>query len=666
MSTPIVAEKKKSLITPQLLVILVLLSAGIAVLSQVAQMYTPLWASQSLAIAGNIPYLVMFLALIIANIFPEKISSQHIVLITAVSCIATFCSHHTFLMIFDCFASARTAPTPLPELMGWYLGPFDITYANQLNLGGLNDVPWMVWLPTLAWWIMYTIVWHLFNLSFLSIVRRRWVDIELLPYPMSYEFTIPIVAAAPERRLKGMSPERRFKFYLGGLALGFFYMWPPVLKYIIPWLPDLYGWTGPMYYGHLLGSFDVSLIPTLNKFIALYIVNTNLAVYAMYMIMPLDILLSAWVTCLSTIIIAQILYLRGYYSGAPSTGMSRYYFLGQEGPLKLYAVHSGAFIGLIAIWLILNWRYIASTIKSAISGPTPEELENEAIPYRVAWVIFAGCIILLLLLYYVAGTGWTGAVLLILSWFLISIGGARMFGLTFCTGATNRSLLLGIPQLPFIKLAQQGILTREMANTLFLSTRPTGLVALSSAFVGMWYKIARDTNTRVRDVFIAMLIASVVGAFTAFFVTLKIYYKVGLSYTIRGNYGGWFVSEHSTNVACLQWPAFWPWWKQYLAGITLTCILSYLRMRFVWWPIDPVGAILGFGIIPFIPIWQGGTYLQFFTPLISWLVKYIVIRIGGVRIHDEIFIPLLAGFAVGSALAWAVGGMAAIPRYLMA
>ena len=90
MGSPIVAEEKKSLITPQLLVTLILLSAGIAVLSQVAQMYTPYWASESLAIAGNLPYLVMFLALILGNIYPERISSKHIALVTSASCI---CRH---------------------------------------------------------------------------------------------------------------------------------------------------------------------------------------------------------------------------------------------------------------------------------------------------------------------------------------------------------------------------------------------------------------------------------------------------------------------------------------------------------------------------------------------------------------------------------------------
>ena len=278
--------------------------------------------------------------------------------------------------------------------------------------------------------------------------------------------------------------------------------------------------------------------------------------------------------------------------------------------------------------------------------------------------IFAGCIILLLLMYYAAGTGWLGAVLLVISWFLISSGGARVFGLTLASGVTDRIYLSTIPELPFIKIAQRGTATREMVNTLYLANRFTGLLVLSSTYIAMWYKIARDTGVRTRDIFIAMLIASVVGALVAFPVTLKIYYRVGLSYTIRGNMQGWFIPDVVQPTWCTGFPSTWPWWKHFLVGVALTGVLSYLRMRFIWWPIDPVGAILGLGALPFMPIWQEATYLDPITPFVAWIIKYLVIKLGGVRVHDELFIPLAAGFAVGSALAWTVGGIAMIPRYL--
>jgi len=350
-------------------------------------------------------------------------------------------------------------------------------------------------------------------------------------------------------------------------------------------------------------------------------------------------------------------------------GIARLFYIGTTEPLKLFAVHVGMFLGLTAMWLILNWRYIARTIRSAITGPTSEELEHEAIPYRVAWVIFAGCTILLLLMYYAAGTGWLGAVLLIISWFLISTGGARMFGLTLACGVTDRMYLSTIPELPFMKLALQDKVSREMVNTLCLANRRgDALILTSSTLVAMCYRIAKDTGVRARDVFIAMLIGSVVGTLTAYPVVLKIYYKVGISYTIRGTFDAWYIPSHQSPGWCTNNPAIWPWWKQFLAGVALTGILSYLRVRFIWWPIDPVGAILGLGVMP-APVahaWECATYLEPITPFIAWIIKYLVIKLGGVAIHDEIFIPLVAGFAVGSALAWVVGGLAGMPRYLIA
>ncbi|RLF14199.1 MAG: hypothetical protein DRJ66_06500, partial [Thermoprotei archaeon] len=102
-------------------------------------------------------------------------------------------------------------------------------------------------------------------------------------------------------------------------------------------------------------------------------------------------------------------------------------------------------------------------------------------------------------------------------------------------------------------------------------------------------------------------------------------------------------------------PGVRPWWPQALAGAIIIGILSYLRMRFVWWPFDPIGVYIG----------VGSATPQPFTPFVAWLIKYLVIKFGGMRVHDEILIPFVAGVGVGSALCWFVGGIAVIPRYII-
>ncbi|RLF13830.1 MAG: hypothetical protein DRJ66_07155, partial [Thermoprotei archaeon] len=183
--------RKPKLITWRFLCVLTVTAIICTVLSQVFDLYTPTWANLSTAIGGNLPIVVMFLALVIGNLVPSKISSKHIALISAVASLSIY--HFLFstpLVILDNFISARTAPAPYREMIDWNWGP-ELQYVQQILQGGVKDVPWSVWLPSLSWWMLFGFLWFLFYSSFLSIVRRRWIDIELLPYPASYQWTIP-------------------------------------------------------------------------------------------------------------------------------------------------------------------------------------------------------------------------------------------------------------------------------------------------------------------------------------------------------------------------------------------------------------------------------------------------------------------------------------------
>jgi len=49
---------------------------------------------------------------------------------------------------------------------------------------------------------------------------------------------------------------------------------------------------------------------------------------------------------------------------------------------------------------------------------------------------------------------------------------------------------------------------------------------------------------------------------------------------------------------------------------------------------------------------------------VGWVVKYLVVKFGGMRVHDEVLIPLVAGVGIGSALCWFIGGVVALPKYI--
>ena len=82
---------------------------------------------------------------------------------------------------------------------------------------------------------------------------------------------------------------------------------------------------------------------------------------------------------------------------------------------------------------------------------------------------------------------------------------------------------------------------------------------------------------------------------------------------------------------------------QGLIGFILSAFLVFMRVRFAWWPVEPVSFIVGVG-----NGWASTTYIGLpLTALIAWILKYAVLRIGGRKTYEEIAIPIVLGDITG-------------------
>ena len=646
--------KEKSILTRRFILTLIIIATIVAILAPITTYLCPRWAPSP---TGEIPLAIMFIASIIGNLFPERVSSKHIALISATSAMAL---GPGVPGKFDLMIIARTS-----VFSGFYsltFGPYDIKYINDLMLGRIAKVPWGVWLPTLSWWAMYSLAWSLLILAIMSIVRHRWMDIEMLPYPVGYAWSVPIIAASPERRLKRLPLDRRLAMYLAGLAPGFFYSLLLVMKLLIPWLPDILGWTTGNFIGFYKGAIKIDALPNLKKVIGLVAVPTNIVEYLAFTLVPLDVLLSAWVTSMILLLTTQILYLRGYYSGIEKLGhWDRFMMLGQMGPLKLFALSYGTYLGIGLFWLILNARYLGRTLMNAIRGSTREEVEREAITYRTAWFTILVCLINLFILYHASGIGLFATTLIILQATLLGLSVARIYGLTLINGI-DWEYTYTLPLLAFYNEE----ISAEYLNAILVGQRDcTCGFAYNLADTAMWFRIARDTGISPRDVFMALLIGAIVSGIIQWFISLKFVYSIGYSAMPRGFGLGPQITNSWTAPKLLQYPGQRPWWPQLLVGLIITGVLSYLRTRFVWWPIDPVGAALGFGYHFGVKSGAFLDVLQPFVPFIAWIIKYLVIKMGGAKVHDNVLVPFVAGVLSGTAICLFAGGIVALIRVLL-
>jgi hypothetical protein len=88
-------------------------------------------------------------------------------------------------------------------------------------------------------------------------------------------------------------------------------------------------------------------------------------------------------------------------------------------------------------------------------------------------------------------------------------------------------------------------------------------------------------------------------------------------------------------------------WAYFGAGVVITSVLSVLRLRFVNWPLHPVGLLLAHSY---------AIKMVWFSVFVGWLLKAIAVRFGGASLLNRarpMFIGLIVGEA-GAAAFWLV------------
>lgn len=244
--------------------------------------------------------------------------------------------------------------------------------------------------------------------SLAVILRKSWIDVERLPFQqsiMAYELA--------KFSMGGRSKLLQSKAFAIGILLGIVIQLPIFLSYIYPWFPDIYGWrvntcgTGAWY---------VPSDSPLLAIIGLSNIQKNPATYALLFLAPLKVLFNTWVWYIVYLILIQISWVEGFYTGMDTlNGCCRGYSGSHLAdtplwgpPFKFMALSfAGGFTALAVIYLFLNRAFLAQTLKAAIgklSPDTVQELErNEALTYRQAWSLFALAFILNILIYAVVG-----------------------------------------------------------------------------------------------------------------------------------------------------------------------------------------------------------------------------------------------------------------------
>jgi hypothetical protein len=483
------------------------------------------------------------------------------------------------------------------------------------------------WLPVMAFWgvFIFLLLWTMLCLS--SLVRRQWIDQERIPFPI---IELPLMMA----RANNVGT----LFSNRGLVLGFSLT---CILLSVNYLSSLY----PSIPGLRLAETDIGAQMFVSS--PMSSVNPLLTVWWPYAIglcylIPLDISFSCWfffVFIRGLVVLATSM---GWRDAGSAQNINQFPYFGN--------LAEGAWLGMFAV-VAWNARALPGQLWNAFRGrgAIPGE-ETEAISYRTALVGVAAGFFGLVGIGIAAGMRPQVALLAFALYFIAIVVMTRMYA----------QVSLPLFCMAFFSFTSW---TTSFTGTLGLA-RPEGTALTTFYWFDRTYEqlpmghhleslvLADRLKQSKRRMFWVILLASVVGIAVGMFTLLQIFYDRGaataqvasdpvwLAGTAWARYTSWVDTPKAVDTAVLLRTAF-------SAGVVL--LLTLARNAWFGFPLHPIGYLFASSFALEWGMWN--------VILVTWLVKALVVRYGGLRAYRA-SVPFFLGLALGDAVThfvWGIG-----------
>lgn len=501
------------------------------------------------------------------------------------------------------------------------------TYALQGLYKG-SSTPWTAnvmrsWLGPLALWgaFMMTLVGVMMCMNIL--IRKQWTEHEKLVFPL---IQLPLEMTSPDsgRRLYAS------RLMWGGFAIAFGIGLINGLAVLYPTLPKLVG----------IKAYD--LAPSLgsgpwqamarggNGFkLAAYPFAIGLAYF-----IPLDLSFSCWFFYIAR----KLVQVAGEAFGLGGVGNRDFpYYESQS---------SGAWLALGIIIVLGAAPYLRSVWRQAWreNGSPQEQAESRLYRRAIIGLAVGGLLLI--------GFGMTMG--------LAPWAGALFFGIYFLIAITITRVRaeLGTPHEIYFVNPQQIMLS-------ILGYKLLGPANLTAIYSMYWFnrcvrshpmpnqleslKMAEGTAIKIVPLVFTLMLAALAGLLTSYYSNLSVTYSAGAEAKCLGfKYWVGLESFDRLSRAIREQPQPDTLRMTYMAvGAAMVVGLKMLRATFVGWPFHPAGYALA--------VSYAMDYF-WFAFIVSWLVKLLIVRYGGMKLHNRavpFFLGLILGdFCIGSI--WAI------------
>lgn len=486
------------------------------------------------------------------------------------------------------------------------------------------------WATQMAVWCGFLIVFTTSTLCMAFILRKQWIEREHLPFP---------TVMLPLELTKEGAPILRDRFFwIGTISTFVIVCWNTIaLNY--PSLPHV-----SLRAMDLSSNFSAPPWSAMNPMVVTFF---PFAIGIGYLLST-EVVFSCWFFFLLNKLEAVF--------GA-ATGLSTS-AAGVQSVFPWLSYQSvGSFLGLAGVSIWISRQHLRAVFKAAFAD-NPDN-DPEARGYRMAVLGLIFCVLAMVAFTVIAGanvfmaTFW---VVLVLAYLLAATRIRAETGNAWPVGpdvdAFRFIMMLGGTNA--FKPADMTALTYVRAATAQQDMRGTVMPHQLDGF-----KMGDSAGIKPGKLAGAMVLAVAFATVVSFAIALFVWTKYGAlakTDTWRSMMGKTSFDKLATWLKTPQAPD-----TGGMTGVTLgvafTMFLSYMRMRYVWWPFHPVGYCMSTTSLSY------NTWMPFF---IAWLAKLCIIRGGGMKLYKRmmpLFLGLIAGDFLGGALTTLVGCLSHISVY---
>lgn len=516
----------------------------------------------------------------------------------------------------------KWAETILPYLPKW-LFVSDKDVLEAFYGGGARDhllSHLHIWTKPLFYWSIYVLVLVFMMLCLNVMVRRQWTEAEKLSFPI---IQLPLEIA----RGGGEVPLFKNRLLWIGFAIAFFIGSVNGVASLLPYIPRIpvSAWDPACDLGQYVTTHPWNAIgwTPLSK----YPFAIGLAFF-----IPADLSFSCWFFY----VFRKTLQILGRAMGWEGT-MRGFPFFNEQA--------SGAWLALAIVALWGTRRFIFGVFKKAFGRGEMDD-SQEPISYRTAVLGFLIGWVFLIAFAYKAGMAIWAALVFFSIYFLLALAMTRVRAEL----GTPHEIYFVNPENIMGTLLGSNLIGKKNAIPLWFfywlnrcyrtHPMPNQLEA---------FKIGEVARISQKGILWVIIFATIISLFSTYFFNLFVCYSEGARAKCIGfkDQAAWEGFNHLNNWLTYGKKVEKDSLIAFSVGFLFVTLLRLARWHLWWWPFHPAGYALA------VSFAMDYFWFSFF---ISWLLKLILLRAGGMKLHRRA-IPFFLGLILGDYVIGSIWGI---------